>query len=159
MKVISFGVINGVFCDEFGKRGTEFLKQMPTYSIPFTILDAPNNTKSFAFILEDPDAVGGLWIHWLGANIKKTSIEEDESKCASFVQGANSWHDRSGYTLEEASRYGGMAPPDKDHTYELTVYALDIVLDINQGFKKKELEERMKGHILQTAKLRAVYKN
>ncbi len=159
MKIVSFGVINGTFCDEFGKRGTEFLKGMPTYSIPFSILDAPLSTKSFAFILDDPDAVGGVWTHWLGANMKKWSVDEDESKEANFIQGANSWHDKDNFTIEEASRYGGMAPPDKEHMYVLTVYALDELLPIDSGFSKEELLKKMQGHILATAKLQAKYAN
>ena len=67
MKVTSTGLIDGKFADRFGKRGTQFSKNgMSTYSIPLTIEDAPENTKSFAIIMEDKDAIpvcGFSWIH------------------------------------------------------------------------------------------------
>ena len=160
MRVISFAVINGRFSDEFGKRGTEFLKEMPIYSIPFSMLDAPTDTKSFAFVLEDPDAVGGNFVHWLGANIQKWNVEENESINAKFIQGVNDWYKCNlGISIAEATRYGGMAPPDKEHTYVLTVYALDSMLNIESSFKKEELIEKMEGHILDMAQIKATYAN
>ena len=69
MKVTSSAIKNGAFEDKYGKRGTQFSPNgMPTYSIPFEISDVPTDTKSFAVVLEDKDAItasGFVWIHWL----------------------------------------------------------------------------------------------
>ena len=96
MKVTSSAIENGHFADKYGKRGDQFSPNgMPTYSIPFEITDAPAGTKSFAVVLEDKDAItasGFVWIHWLIADLERTSIKENESQSATdFVQGANSW--------------------------------------------------------------------
>ncbi len=32
-------------------------------------LDPPSNTKSFALTMDDPDAPGGIWVHWVIYNI------------------------------------------------------------------------------------------
>ncbi|TCP95746.1 hypothetical protein EDC44_10725 [Cricetibacter osteomyelitidis] len=154
MQVTSSAIKNGYFEDKYGKRGTQFTPNgMPNYSIPFEITDAPANTKSFAVVVEDKDAItasGFVWIHWLIANLKRTSIAENESQTATdYVQGANSWASVLGkFDIAEASAYGGMAPPNCEHRYEVIVYALDTDLDLPQGFRFNDLHFAMQGHIL-----------
>ena len=123
MIVTSTGIINGFISKKYGGYGTQFNENnIPSYSLPFKIENAPENTFSFAFVLEDKDAypvVGFTWIHWLGANLKKSEVKENESQTATdFIQGANSWISVQGnqQDREQASYYGGMTPPDKAHT-------------------------------------------
>ena len=123
MIVTSTGIINGFISKKYGGYGTQFNENnVPSYSLPFKIEKAPENTSSFAFVLEDKDAypvVGFTWIHWLGANLKKSEVKENESQTATdFIQGANSWISVQGnqQDREQASYYGGMTPPDKAHT-------------------------------------------
>ncbi|MEG2989228.1 MAG: YbhB/YbcL family Raf kinase inhibitor-like protein, partial [Oscillospiraceae bacterium] len=57
MKVTSSGMVDGVFDDRYGKRGTQFSESgIPTCSIPVRIEDAPAGTVSYALVLEDKDA-------------------------------------------------------------------------------------------------------
>ncbi|TNH02336.1 YbhB/YbcL family Raf kinase inhibitor-like protein [Testudinibacter sp. TR-2022] len=164
MKVSSSALKNGFFEDKYGKRGTQFSPNgMPNYSIPLEISDAPTGTKSFALVLEDKDAVGAagyVWIHWLVANLNRTSLPENDSISATdYLQGRNSWSGKlGGLSVEEASFYGGMAPPNADHRYELYVYALDCKLDLAQGFNYNDLHFGMQGHILAQAYLVGCYK-
>ncbi|MEG0323877.1 MAG: YbhB/YbcL family Raf kinase inhibitor-like protein [Raoultibacter sp.] len=165
MLVVSSGIQDGYFADEYGKRGTEQnVNGMPTRSIPFSISDAPVETKSFAIVLEDKDAYpvsgGFVWIHWLAANIKRMDVAAGESQTATdFVQGVNSWTSIQGgqQSAELSTFYGGMCPPDAPHLYELQVYALDCVLDLENGFLLNELFHAMDGHILEHATLKALY--
>ncbi|TNH06018.1 YbhB/YbcL family Raf kinase inhibitor-like protein [Testudinibacter sp. TR-2022] len=163
MKVSSSAIKNGFFEDKYGKRGTQFSPNgMPNYSIPLDISDVPAGTKSFALVLEDKDAVGAagyVWIHWLVANLQRTSLPENDSISATdYVQGRNSWSGKlGGLSAEEASFYGGMAPPNADHRYELYVYALDCELDLAPGFGFNDLHFAMQGHILDRAYLVGVY--
>ncbi|QPB42946.1 YbhB/YbcL family Raf kinase inhibitor-like protein [Rodentibacter haemolyticus] len=163
MKVTSSAIKNGMFEDKYGKRGSQFSPNgMPTYSIPFDITDAPEGTKSFAVVLEDKDAItasGFVWIHWLIANLERTSVRENESQTATdYVQGANSWASVLGkFEVSEASAYGGMAPPNCQHRYELIVYALDTKLDLNAGFRFNDLHFAMQGHILAQAVVMGTY--
>lgn len=157
MKVTSSAIKNGHFDDKYGKRGYQFSPNgMPTYSIPFEIHDAPAGTQSFAVVLEDKDAItasGFVWIHWLIANLERTQVQENESQHATdYVQGANSWASKLGqFEIAEASAYGGMAPPNCEHRYELMVYALDTKLDLKPGFRFNDLHFAMQGHILAQA--------
>lgn len=163
MQVTSSAIVDGKFADRFGKRGTQFTKNgMPSYSIPFEIKNAPEKTKSFAVVFEDKDAAevaGFVWTHWLIADLERASVVENESISAKdFVQGANSWASKiNKLSIEEASGYGGMAPPNKPHRYELYVYALDTKLNLKPGFRYNDLHFTMQGHILDKAYLVGTY--
>ena len=167
MKVTSKGIVDGIIQDKYGKHGEYFNENgMPIYSLPIEIKDAPENTKSYALVLEDKDAFpvsGGFsWIHWTACNILKTEIKENESQITSdFIQGVNSWTSIQGgsQSRELSSFYGGMAPPDKSHIYEIHVYALDKVLDLENGFLYNELYKKMDGHILDSYTLKGEYRN
>lgn len=167
MIVTSSGIINGNIDPKYGKHGTQFNENgVPSYSLPFKIEHAPENTASFALVLEDKDAFpisGGFsWIHWTAANITQSEIKENESQTtANFVQGLNSWISMQGgkQSKELSSFYGGMAPPDAPHVYELHVFALDSMLDLQTGFLYNELFRKMDGHILETYTLKGTYAN
>lgn len=160
MYVTSSGISEGVIADRFGKRNPDKNGAgKVTYSLPFEVHDAPAGTVSYAWVLEDIDAVpvcGFSWIHWIGCNLTRTSLREDESATATdFIQGANSWISplAGSRTIAESSRYGGMAPPDRAHTYELHVYALDTSLNLTNGFLLNELHWAMQDHVLASATL------
>jgi hypothetical protein len=163
MKITSTGIKNGVIDDKYGKRGKAFINhRMPSYSLPFKIENMPEGTKSFAIVLEDKDAIpvsGFSWIHWVAANITRSELLENESLTAQdFVQGTNSWSGKlGGLDRLEASFYGGMSPPDKTHVYELHIFALDTLLDLERGFYMNEMYKKMEGHILDAATLKGTY--
>lgn len=52
-----------------------------------------------------------------------------------------------------------MTPPDKPHLYELHVFALDKLLDLQNGFLLNELYHEMEGHVLEKFTLKGVYYN
>lgn len=53
--------------------------------------------------------------------------------------------------------YCGMTPPDADHVYTLRIFALDTVLDIENGFDMNVMFRKMRGHILAQAELEGLY--
>lgn len=166
MKVTSHAIVNGEFEDKYGKRGVQNEWEMPTYSIPFQITDAPAGTKSYALVLDDKDAYpvsgGFVWVHWVVANLTRDVVKENESQTATdFVQGVNSWLSIQGGSVpaDACSYYGGMAPPDEPHIYELRVYALDTLLDLQSGFYMNEMFRQMEGHVLAEAVVKGIYRN
>jgi len=93
--------------------------------------------KSYALILEDPDAIKGTFIHWYIPYIDKDILEIDElnhglnenidyynikSKIR-LVQGKNS--------LGTTGYYGPCAPNKKDHHYTFYIYALDQIIKMD----------------------------
>lgn len=145
MTAMSSGITDGVIDAKYGHS---------SLSLPLEISGAPEGTVCFAIYMDDPDAVpvcGYRFVHWMAVNITQSSIPEDFSRQAkeNAVQGKNDMG---------KSAYGGPAPPDKDHTYEITVYALDAKLDLSEGFSKDEFSAAVKGHTLAKATLKGLYK-
>lgn len=161
---LSVPLENGYLADKFGKyaTGENLYHGMPKRSFPITILDAPQATKTFALWLIDWDAVpvGGLpWIHWNAANIPGdvTLIPEDASR--SGVVAMTQGHNAHGGALAHsddpiiANGYVGPQPPNADHDYTLTIFALDTRLDLEPGFWLNEARHAMAGHIIAQASL------
>lgn len=159
MKISSSGIKDGIFKDQYGKRGSD-----SKLSFPLKIEDQPKETISFAIFVEDKDAVpvcGYSWIHWTVANLTKTELVEGESKFGKdFIQGVNS---DCGYIMQQSKEdsigFTAFGPPDAPHEYEIHVYALDCMLDLKNGFYMNELFKKMRGHVLEETILRAVYNN
>ena len=119
---------------------------------PLKIKGIPQNTKSLALIMDDPDAmgaVGKIWVHWVVWNIDPQITEIKEN---SIPTGAI-----EGKTDFGEIGYGGPAPPDKEHTYIFKLYALDNKLNLNESATKKDVEKSIKNHILAEAKLTGKY--
>jgi len=108
--------------------------------------EPPAGTQSFALIMDDPDAPGGTWVHWILFNIPPTlrGLPESVPSNPGFPGGSNSWG-RLGY--------GGPCPPGGTHRYFFKLYALDEMLGISEGADKGELEKAMVGHILAEGEL------
>ena len=109
----------------------------------------PEETKTLALIMDDPDAmgaVGKVWVHWM------ILMSADDPSLAKLSVGAISGKNDFGEI-----GYGGPAPPDKRHTYVFKAYALDVFPSVGRGFSKQELEDAMKGHILAEAKLTGTF--
>lgn len=165
MQVTSSGIVDGVIADQYGQRGSQFgAGNMPSYSLPLKITNAPKGTVSYAVVIDDHDAIpvcGFTWIHWVVANLDRNELIANESLSAKdFVQGANSWYGAvGGLDPVTASAYGGMAPPDKPHIYNIRVFALDTKLPLEKGFFLNQLYMAMDGHILAEATLKGSYTN
>lgn len=121
-------------------------------SPPLRIDGIPARCQSLALIMDDPDAkaaVGKIWVHWILWNIPSDTQEISESEIPSGCQ--------EGSTDFGEVGYGGPAPPDKRHTYVFRLYALDAVLELSESADKKQLEDAMRDHILEEAKLTGTY--
>ena len=118
----------------------------------------PEGTKSFALIVDDPDAPDPAnprmtWVHWVLYNIpaKVSSLPEgvtDTDLPKGTLQGLNDW---------KKTGYGGPCPPVGKHRYFHKLYALDIVLADLTGPTKAKLEKAMEGHVLSKAELIGLY--
>ncbi|MCE3267767.1 MAG: YbhB YbcL family protein [Burkholderiales bacterium] len=170
MKIQSKNINNGYLDDQFGKYGTQVIKDTQVINRSFEVSwsEIPANTKSLALIFVDHDAIpvcGFSWVHWTVANIdpKLQHLPENASVELDLTEGITSFNAPLAPEVwkldtEQATGYGGCAPPDKDHGYTLELYALDSILDIKRGFYTNELLNAMDGHILDQAKLRVWYR-
>lgn len=115
----------------------------------------PEESKSLALIMDDPDAPGGVFTHWVIFNLLPDShgLPEAVPATAQLSSGALQGRNDFGRT-----GYGGPCPPPgKPHHYRFTLYALDKQLDLKAGVSKKQLLEATKGHILEQKRLTGTY--
>lgn len=153
--VKSRGIVDDVIQDPYGKFGSQQLDGMPSRSLPLSITGAPEGTVCYAITMIDPDSVpicGYAWVHWLAANVKANELPENASidMAGQMVQGANDYGQNG---------YGGPKPPDRMHTYTITVYALNATLPLRAGYSLDELNKMMIGRVLAQAQAEGKYRN
>lgn len=147
---------NNTLPDLYSKHTDKPVDGFSVTSFPFEITTLPENTVSLAWSFTDKDAIpvcGFEYIHWVVANVSPEyrQISEDfASQDKGHLKGSNSL--TSKFMAKDfgdlSKTYNGPCPPDKDHLYTLTVFALDKELDLKEGFFLNELHHAMKGHIL-----------
>ena len=124
-------------------------------SPPLEWSGAPEGTKAFALICDDPDAPAGTWVHWVIYDLPAatTSLSQGVHARETVEHGA-----RQGKNDFRKIGYGGPCPPaGKPHRYFFKLYALDAALDLGPGATKAQLEKAMRGHILEEAQLIGMY--
>jgi Raf kinase inhibitor-like YbhB/YbcL family protein len=111
----------------------------------------PAGTQSFVLIVDDHDAPGGTFTHWIIFNIPADTLELEEAipPTAELSSGA-----RQGTNDFGSIGYRGPCPPSgSGHHYYFVVYALDTTLDLAGGPGRTQVETAMQGHILDQAEL------
>lgn len=150
---------HGLLPDQYGKFAPESQKinGNPSTSFPIEISGVPENTKAYALVMVDHDSIpvcGFTWIHWIATNIPVdwTTIPENASLKLKdrFIQGKNSNASRF-VNGEPQTGYTGPTPPNQTHDYQLTVYALDQLLPLRNGYWLNEFLHAAEGHILDQA--------
>ena len=114
------------------------------------ISEVTDESQSLALVVDDPDAPGGTFVHWVVWNIPvaMTAIPEN-------------WAPESGVGVGDNGAgkegYYPPCPPSGNHHYHFKLYALDQKLDLAVGSDKAALETAMRGHIVGQAELMGTY--
>jgi len=125
-------------------------------SPPLAWSGTPAGTRSVALIADDPDAPGGTWVHWVLYNLpaEVSELPENIAKVESLDLGGA----RQGRNDFRRPGYGGPCPPPGPaHRYFFKLYALDTELPDLGTPTKAELEEAMRGDVLDQAELIGTY--
>jgi Raf kinase inhibitor-like YbhB/YbcL family protein len=126
----------GMIPEKFSSDGADV-------SPPLAWSGAPAATKRYALVVDDPDAPGGTFTHWIVWNLEATKLDEAVPAVPPtpipFAQGRNSFG---------GAGYGGPSPPSGTHRYVFRVYALDGPLDLVPTADADGLRFAMKGHVL-----------
>jgi Raf kinase inhibitor-like YbhB/YbcL family protein len=130
---------NGLIPEKYTRDGNDV-------NPPLHIEDIPEEAKSLALIVDDPDAPMGTWVHWVVWNIPPVrDIQEDS---VPGIEGINDFQKHS---------YGGSCPPSGTHRYFFKVYALDAKLQLSQNARKKDVEKAMDARILAKGEIIGLY--
>jgi hypothetical protein len=117
--------------------------------------DPPPGTRSFTLIMDDPDAPGATFAHWVAYNLPPSTrhlperVPGNGEMRSGGMQGVNDFP-KTGYG-------GPCPPPGKAHRYFFRLYALDSMLNLKAGAHRAEVDRAMKGHVLAQAELLGMY--
>jgi Raf kinase inhibitor-like YbhB/YbcL family protein len=147
---MTFTLTSPVF-DKNGSIPTEYTCDGAGTPPPLTWTGAPSGTRSFALIVEDPDAPDPaapkrILVHWVAYDIPSSATTVD----GNYREGSN---DRGG------QGYTGPCPPVGRHRYFFRLYALDSELGDLGDATKGDVEQAMKGHVLARAELVGTYEH
>jgi Raf kinase inhibitor-like YbhB/YbcL family protein len=127
-------------------------------SPPLSWSRPPAGTRSLALIVDDPDAPDPkaprmTWVHWVVYGLPPTAGELPEGVSRQALptgarEGRNGW---------KRQAYGGPCPPIGRHRYFHKLYALDTVLSDLEAATKAQIEEAMKGHVIERVQLIGTY--
>ncbi|HEY4488365.1 MAG TPA: YbhB/YbcL family Raf kinase inhibitor-like protein [Candidatus Paceibacterota bacterium] len=136
---------------------SEYTCDADEVSPPLSVAGAPEGTRSFVLVMEDPDVPkivkpDGVFLHWLVFNIPSEMQEVPEGGMVGV----------SGHNGMGKEGYIGPCPPPQyepsEHRYFFKLYALDSMLGLSAGATKEEVMQAMQGHILGETELMGRYK-
>jgi Raf kinase inhibitor-like YbhB/YbcL family protein len=103
----------------------------------------PAGTRSLAIVMDDPDAPGGDFTHWIVFNVRPDApsiAEASDLADSGAVLGLNGFN---------RVAYSGPCPPKMElHRYFLRVFALDALLPVKPGANREAIDTAMSGHVL-----------
>jgi len=132
-----------------GKIPTEYTCYGRGTQLSLKISGVPEEAKSLAIIVDDPDASIGNFTHWVIWNIdpKISTIETNIIPIGAI----------EGYTSLNKPGFVAPCPKRGIHRYNFKLYALDTILSIPKSSTKADLIKAMDGHIIENATLTGLY--
>jgi Raf kinase inhibitor-like YbhB/YbcL family protein len=118
-------------------------------SPPLRWSNVPKGARSLALVVDDSDAPGGVFTHWIAWGLDPAAEGLGEGERAPH-EGRNDFG---------TTGYQGPCPPPGhgSHRYVFRLYALDAEPELAAGAAKAELEQAIGGHVLTTAELVGSY--
>jgi Raf kinase inhibitor-like YbhB/YbcL family protein len=104
-----------------------------------------------ALALEDLDAPGGTFTHWLvyGMDRSQTALPRRVNGAIALREGENDFGETG---------YGGPCPPEgEEHRYVFRLFALHAPLELESGADREAFDEAIRPHVLAEARLTATY--
>jgi Raf kinase inhibitor-like YbhB/YbcL family protein len=135
-------------------------------SPPLSWSNVPPGSETFALTLYDhitrcetcgeraPE--GRVWGHWGVYNIPVDTAGLSEGLSADLTLPDGSVQVVNGFG--EAGYGGPCPPPDHEHFYVFTLYALDTQLDLPESASVDDLSAALEGHILEQAELTGIFR-
>ena len=108
-----------------------------------------DGAQSLALVVDDPDAPGRTFLHWLAWGLAPDAAGLEEGEAAP-VEGRNDFG---------STGYRGPCPPPGHgpHRYVFRLHALDAPVEVRAGAGRDELERALADHVLGSAELVGTY--
>ncbi len=146
-----FKLISSAFTNN-GQIPTMYTCDGEDISPPLRWEKVPPETKSFVLLVDDPDARGGQWTHWLVFDLPERVKYLPVNANIEFhkgIEGVNDWG---------SNDWGGPCPPLRKHRYKFHIYALRVpTLKLSKDAKRAEVLRAMHGKIIAQATLVGTY--
>jgi len=119
-------------------------------SPPLAWAGVPDEAVELVLVVDDPDAPGGSFIHWVVYRISAETTNVGEAGDANLINGVNSFGDTA---------WGGPCPPEGDgpHTYSFVLRALDEPSGLDAGASLDEVDAAIADSVIDTAILTGTY--
>lgn len=134
---------------------TQFTCDGEDQSPPLEWSEPPSGTKSFALVVDDPDAPSGTFRHWAAFNIpaaaRNLAAGAGNNSEGMMAQARNDFGNPG---------YGGACPPrgHGPHRYRFKLLALDVdKLDLSPETPVSRVEAEAESHVLARAELTGRY--
>ncbi len=115
--------------------------------------DVPDSADSLVLIVDDPDAPGGVFVHWV--------VYDIPPGIGGFGEGADpiGLGARVGVNDFGQPTYDGPCPPEDEHRYFFKLFAVDLELgDLDQPDANQVLA-LLEGHLVGTGGLMGTYES
>ena len=116
-------------------------------SPPLEVSNVPSDARSLVLVVDDPDAPGGTFVHWVMYDIPP-EVKVIHENTQPGTPGTNNFNKKA---------YGGPCPPSGTHRYFFKLYALDRQLSLEPGRTKEQVQREMNGHIIEQIELIGLY--
>jgi Raf kinase inhibitor-like YbhB/YbcL family protein len=122
------------------------------HSPPLTLSAPPPDARSLAIVMDDPDAQGGTFTHWIVYNLRPDTMAIAESADPATLGGISGTNDfkRLGYA-------GPCPPRFEEHHYRFRIFALDALLHPEAPATREGIDAAMNGHLVGEGTLMGVY--
>jgi len=149
---MSFMLTSPAF-DDHGAIPEKFARDGENVSPPLEWSGAPEATKSFALIVEDPDAPSGMFRHWAVYNIPPIQHRLKEGEDVKRLGEATNDFGERGYDGPQPPKGHGV------HHYHFRLAALDVdrLEDAKPANSVAQVWEKARPHILAETELVGVY--
>lgn len=119
-------------------------------SPPLAWAGVPDEAVELVLVVDDPDAPGGSFTHWVVYRISAETTNVGEAGDANLINGVNSFGDTA---------WGGPCPPEGDgpHTYNFVLKALGEPSGLDAGATLDEVEAAIADSVIDTTVLTGTY--
>lgn len=126
------------------------------HSPPLAWSDPPPGTVAFVLLVEDPDAPGGVFTHWLLYDIPAQVRELAEALPSDPVLSDGAKQGRNDFGT---IGYRGPCPPKGSaHRYVFRLYALDQPTGLESSARRDELLNALAGQVRARGELVGIYR-